>query len=128
MHQRVQWIAVAAIAALGLTGVGRSETRAATEKVDVAASTVKQARIDALTADAVKSLKRSADFLAAQKSFSFETDVSFDVLQSTGQMLEFGGTRDILIRRPDRLRAESARSTAASPNRASSAGSTWATA
>ena len=68
---------------------------------------MKQARIDALTADAVKSLKRSADFLAAQKSFSFETDVSFDVLQSTGQMLEFGGTRDVLIRRPDRLRVES---------------------
>ena len=66
-----------------------------------------EARIDAYTADLLTSLKRSADFLAAQKSFSFQTDIAFDVVQANGQVLEFGGTRDYLMRRPDRLRIES---------------------
>jgi len=68
-----------------------------------------QARIDALTADVVASMKRSADFLAAQETISVQADVAFGVLQPNGQMLEFGGTRDILMRRPDRLRIEAVR-------------------
>jgi hypothetical protein len=66
-----------------------------------------QARIDAYTADLLTSVKRSADFLAAQESFSFQADIAFDVVQANGQVLEFGGTRDYLVRRPDRLRIES---------------------
>ncbi len=126
MVQRIRWVAaLAGIAALGLLGAGCSEAQQPSEpelvvaEIDVAAaveaaseapapevSPERQARIDAYTADAVVSLKRSADFLAAQQSFSFHTEIAFDVLQPNGQMLEFGGTRDVLMRRPDRIRIQ----------------------
>ncbi|MEE8165703.1 MAG: DUF2092 domain-containing protein [Myxococcota bacterium] len=73
------------------------------------AETERRARIEAMTRDAIGSLQRAGDFLAAQKSLSFEADLSFDVLQSNGYMLEFGGTREITLRRPDRLRLEASR-------------------
>jgi hypothetical protein len=79
----------------------------ATEVTPRTVSPETQARIDAYTADALTSLKQSADFLAAQESVGFQTDVAFDVVQANGQVLEFGGTRDFLMRRPDRLRIES---------------------
>lgn len=84
-----------------------SRVQEATDTVVRGVSAETQARIDAYTADVVASLKRSADFLAAQQSVSFQADVAYGVLQSNGQMLEFGGTRDFLMRRPDRLRIES---------------------
>ena len=126
MTGRIHWIAAdVGIACLGLAGAGCSDwpqPEAVVEWIDVAAAQAEpaeaartgadalraktRARIEAFTADAVESLKRSADFLAARKSYSFEADVSYDVLQPNGQMLEFGGTRDVLMRRPDRLRVE----------------------
>jgi hypothetical protein len=133
MNQWTQWIAVVTgIAFLGMLGAGCSEApepdaaavnaedldvvsdAAAEARVEeatavsgLAVSPETQARIDAYTADLLTSLKRSADFLAAQESFSFRTDIAFDVVQANGQVLEFGGTRDYLMRRPDRLRIES---------------------
>ncbi len=133
MNQWTRWIAVATgIALLGMAGIGCPEApepdaavanakdlnvvseAAAGARVEEAAaasgnavSPETQARIDAYTADLVISLKRSADFLAAQESFSFQTDIAFDVVQANGQVLEFGGTRGYLMRRPDRLRIES---------------------
>jgi len=50
-------------------------------------------------------LKLSADFLAAQQSVYFEAALGYDVVQVTGQKLEFGGNRKITMRRPDRVRA-----------------------
>ena len=84
-----------------------SRVQEATDAAIRQVSAETQARIDAYTADAVASLKHSADFLAAQQNISFRADVAYGVLQSNGQMLEFGGTRDFLMRRPDRLRIES---------------------
>jgi hypothetical protein len=124
MFQSIRWNSAAgAIAFLVLVGGGCSEApepaavapeaaaesrvKDATETVARRVSAETQARIDAYTAGAVASLKRSADFLAAQENISVQADVGYGVLQSNGQMLEFGGTRDFLMRRPDRLRIES---------------------
>jgi len=68
-----------------------------------------RARIELLTDDAIESLERAADFLAAQSSFSVIADVSFDVQQSDGRLLEFGSRREIALRRPDRFRVREAR-------------------
>lgn len=56
--------------------------------------------------EALAELKRASDFLAAQPSFRFEAVLGFDVLQSTGQKLEFGGNRKVTVRRPDHARVE----------------------
>ena len=50
-------------------------------------------------------LKRASDFLAKQPSFQFDADLGYDIVQSTGQKLEFGGERSVTVRRPDRARA-----------------------
>jgi hypothetical protein len=50
-------------------------------------------------------LKLAADFLAAQQSLYFESAIGFDVVQVSGQKLEFGGSREITLRRPDRVKA-----------------------
>jgi len=81
--------------------------REATGTAERELSAETQARIDAFTADAVASVKRSADFLAARDKFRAQADVTYEVLQPNGQILEFGGTRDFIMRRPDRLRIES---------------------
>jgi len=65
------------------------------------------AAIAADTEEAKALLKRSADFLAAQEKFGFDAELSFDVLQANGQMLEFGARREVTLRRPDRLRVDS---------------------
>jgi len=55
--------------------------------------------------EALAELKLAADFLAAQKSLSFEAALGYDVVQANGQKLEFGGSRKITMRRPDRVKA-----------------------
>ncbi len=70
---------------------------------------VSRARIEILNSDATESLVRAADFLAEQAHFQVVADISFDVLQSDGRLLEFGASREITIRRPDRMRMREAR-------------------
>ena len=68
-----------------------------------------QARIEAFMRDAEETLVRAADFLAEQSAFRVVADISFDALQSDGRLLEFGGSREITIRRPDRIRMREVR-------------------
>jgi len=65
---------------------------------------IAQARAEDL-GEVLAELKLSADFLAAQQSLYFEAALGYDVVQVTGQKLEFGGSRKIAMRRPDRVRA-----------------------
>jgi hypothetical protein len=59
------------------------------------------------TEEALEDLDRSSAFLVAQPHFSFLAVLAYDVLQEDGQLIEFGGTRRVLVRRPDRVRFES---------------------
>jgi hypothetical protein len=80
---------------------------AAKEAADPAAiEAAIEATIQANTDEVKGLLKQSADFLAAQSSFGFRAHVGFDVVQLNGQKLEFGATRKVTLRRPDRLRID----------------------
>ena len=57
-------------------------------------------------ARAMSILKRMADFLSQTQRFSVMVDIGFDVVQDSGQKIEFGETRKIVIRRPDRARID----------------------
>ena len=57
-------------------------------------------------AAAMKSIEGMSDFLAGTKQFGVTLDVAYDIVQEWGQKLEFGETRVITVRRPDRLRVE----------------------
>ena len=54
----------------------------------------------------VARIVESADYLAARKRFAFESRNTFEVLQVNDQMLEFGSTQIVTVRRPDRGRIE----------------------
>jgi len=51
-------------------------------------------------------LKRMTEFLAQAQRFSVTVDTGFDVVQDSGQKIEFGETRQMVLRRPDRLRID----------------------
>jgi hypothetical protein len=51
-------------------------------------------------------LKRMADFLSQAQRFSAMVDIGFDLVQASGEKLEFGETRKIVLRRPDRARID----------------------
>jgi hypothetical protein len=51
-------------------------------------------------------LKRSTSFLSQTQRFSVMVDSGFDVVQASGQKIEFGETRKIVIRRPDHARID----------------------
>jgi hypothetical protein len=57
-------------------------------------------------AQAMGVLQRMADFLSRAQRFSVTADIGFDVVQASGEKLEFGETRQFLIRRPDRARID----------------------
>ena len=51
-------------------------------------------------------LRRMGDYLKASREFSFETEVIYDSVLSTGQKLQFGRGAQVLVRKPNRLYAE----------------------
>ena len=53
---------------------------------------------------AVKSIERLSEFIGRTKQFSVTVDVAYDIVQEWGQKIEFGETRLVTMRRPDRLR------------------------
>jgi hypothetical protein len=101
-----------AIAATLLTACGRPGSEAAAPApvapplaahapAVATAATPTESQLEAATI-----LKGMADYLAGLKSFTFTSRNGYDVLQSTGQMIEFGETRRISMARPDRVRIE----------------------
>jgi hypothetical protein len=57
-------------------------------------------------AQAMATFKRMADFLSQAQRLSVTAEIGFDVVQASGEKLEFGETRQFLIRRPDRARID----------------------
>jgi hypothetical protein len=55
-------------------------------------------------------LMRMADFLSGAQRFSVSVNGGYDAVQKSGQKIEFGETRKVILSRPDRLRVEGERS------------------
>jgi hypothetical protein len=55
-------------------------------------------------------LKGMADYLARTPHFSVAIQSGYDVLQASGQKIEFGDTRKVVVSRPDRLNIDIERS------------------
>ena len=58
------------------------------------------------TAQAMAVFNRMAELLSQAPRFSVTLDIGFDAVQDSGQKIEFGETRQIVLRRPDRLRVD----------------------
>jgi hypothetical protein len=55
---------------------------------------------------AMSILKRMVDFLSQTQRFRVMVDIGFDVVQDSGQKIEFGEARKIVVRRPDHARID----------------------
>lgn len=58
------------------------------------------------TERAMAVLQRMAELLEQAPRFSVTVDMGFDAVQDSGQKIEFGETLQMVLRRPDRLRAD----------------------
>lgn len=58
----------------------------------------------AVEGEALTLLKQSMDFLAAIPRFQVEAEMGFDVVQESGQKIEFGGSRQVTVLRPNKVR------------------------
>ena len=65
-----------------------------------------EGKTGSIDARATKIIDAMGDFLAEQKAFSVKVDIAYDVVQAWGQKLEFGETRLVSVRRPDRIRVD----------------------
>ena len=88
-----------ALGALGPVATGRAADAAA-KKAPVAAVA---SRVDP---HATEIVQRMAARIVAADRLSLSGEVAWDVVQSDGQTLEFGATREVVLQRPDRLRVD----------------------
>ncbi len=58
-----------------------------------------------IEAGADEILHKMSDYLAATKAFTFRVDITNDVMLSSGQVVQIGGTSDISVQRPGQARA-----------------------
>jgi len=96
---------VMCVSVLSATTIGCSENAAVTRPASLAAQiTAPQAATESVKAEDI--LKRMAEFLAKTPQFSVNLTDSFDVIQESGQKIEFGESRKITLSRPNGLRVE----------------------
>ncbi len=57
----------------------------------------------AVEAEADRILKAMGEYLKSAHEFSFRAEISYDAMLSTGEKVQYGGTSDVSVRRPDRL-------------------------
>ena len=57
-------------------------------------------------ASADRILKQMSDYLASAGELTFRADETYDETLANGQGIEYGGTADVAVRRPDRLHVE----------------------
>jgi hypothetical protein len=92
------------VSVLSATMVGCSENGAITRAPPAAQITARQATTEPTKAKDI--LKRMAEFLAKTPQFSVNLADSFDIIQESGQKIEFGESRKITLSRPNGLRVE----------------------
>ena len=70
------------------------------------ADPVENAQLSEEDAAAKDMLMQMAEFLSKTPQFSVNLKTSYDVLQESGQMIEFGESRKVIVSRPDGLRVD----------------------
>ena len=57
-------------------------------------------------AEADRILREMSEYLSSLEEFTLRADIAEDSVVSSGETLEFGGTSEVAIHRPDRLRVK----------------------
>jgi hypothetical protein len=86
--------------------VGCAEEQAAVRPQPTAAVASPTVAVAETERDAKKILRSMAEFMAKSPRFSVNLSSSYEVLQESGQKIEFGESRKITVSRPNGLRVE----------------------
>ena len=108
MKKKQWWRAmrtVLCVAVLSATTLGCSENKVVT-RLKPPAVQITAPHVMTETANAKDILKRMAEFLAKTPQFSVNLIDNYDVIQKSGQKIEFGESRKITISRPNGLRVD----------------------
>jgi hypothetical protein len=105
----IRWIRIPGLAALTLLVLATAAYAAEAETPDADELAATKAAALADRTEALDALRAMSEFLAGQEHFRFSAEIAWDAVQPKGQMLEFGGSRHITVRRPDRLRVKAQR-------------------
>jgi len=104
--ERTRWTRLAsvtvltlALGALGPVATGRAAEAAAKKAPKAAAAS----KIDPHAAEIVQ---RMAERIVAADRLRLGGEIAWDAVQSDGQTLEFGATRELVLQRPDHLRVD----------------------
>ena len=89
-----------ALAAAGPIATSRAADAKATKKAPAAAVE------PSLDPRATEIVQRMAERIATAAQFRLDGEIAWDVVQSDGQTLEFGATRELVLQRPDHLRVD----------------------
>lgn len=95
-----------AVAAVLLAGPALGDAATAAAPTAAPGATAAAAAPTESQREGARILKGMADYLAGLKAFTFTFRSGYDVVQPTGQKIEFGETRRVAMDRPDRLRVE----------------------
>lgn len=58
-----------------------------------------------IEAQADRLLREMSEYLQSAKEFTFHSDITYDEMLCSGQMIQYGGTNTVSVRRPNRLLA-----------------------
>ncbi|MEI6335678.1 MAG: DUF2092 domain-containing protein [Methylococcaceae bacterium] len=108
MKKKQWWRAmrtVLCVTVLSATTLGCSENKVVT-RPEPPAVQITAPQVMTETANAKDILKRMAEFLAKTPQFSVNLIDNYDVIQKSGQKIEFGESRKITISRPNGLRVD----------------------
>lgn len=103
---KTRWTRLASVTVLALVlgAVGPVATgRAAEAAEEEAPNAAAASGVDPYAAEIVQ---RMAERIVAADRVRLGGEVAWDVVQSDGQTLEFGATREVVLQRPDRLRVD----------------------
>ena len=109
MRSTFDWPTVPAALCAALLAAASCAATATEAIKETSAQSLQQAEA-ARQAEARAILMDMADYLAGIPSFSVDIQSGYDVLQASGQTVEFGEKRKVMMRRPDRLRIDIERS------------------
>jgi hypothetical protein len=65
-----------------------------------------EVRVFRVETHADRILKEMGDYLKSADAFTFHAESSYDAIDRNGQKIRYGGTTDVAIHRPDRLRSK----------------------
>ncbi|MHC5006291.1 MAG: DUF2092 domain-containing protein [Planctomycetota bacterium] len=91
------FILIGCAGAISASADGLQETGAASAS---AQATGGRSRVEP-RADRV--LREMSEYLGTAREFTFHADVTYDVVPTRGPMVQYGGTADLAVRRPDRM-------------------------